>query len=258
MASKPWIDAIKHVLGDANDPMSSVEIADAIVSKRLREEVGATPANTVAARISTSIRDKREKSPFVRISSGQYSLRSKLMEHEHSQGQASIDDEPVAGGVRAFGVYWSRNSVNWSKKPKLLGQQQVGGSTTVDMYRQIGVYLLFDQREVIYVGKTTDRPIGQRLLEHTRDRLSSRWDRFSWFGLYAISEKGKLRESVSRADSTSLISALEAVLIESLEPRQNRRRGDDFSGIEYIQKVDPEIERNQKKALLKELQESFG
>ncbi|MXY91210.1 MAG: hypothetical protein F4Y89_11830 [Gammaproteobacteria bacterium] len=258
MANKPWIEAIKHVLGNANDPMSSVEIADEIVSRRLREEVGATPANTVASRISTSIRNKREKSPFVRIGRGQYSLRSKLIEHEHSQGQDSIDDEPVAGGVRAFGVYWSRNSVNWSKKPKLLGQQQVGGSTTVDMYGQIGVYLLFDQREVIYVGRATDQPIGKRLLEHTRDRISARWDRFSWFGLYAISEKGDLDSNVPVADSTSLISALEAVLIESLEPRQNRRRGDGFSGIEYIQKVDPEIERNKKKALLNELQQSFG
>lgn len=258
MANKPWIQAIEQVLGDANGPMSSLEIADEIDSKRLREEVGATPSNTVASRISTSIRDKCEKSPFVRIGRGQYSLRSKLMAQGISQGQVSIDDEPVAGGVRAFGVYWSRFSVNWSKKSRLLGQQQVGSSTTVNMYEQIGVYLLFDQREVIYVGRATDRPIGQRLLEHTRDRLSSRWDRFSWFGLYAISEKGDLDRNVSLADSASLISALEAVLIESLEPRQNRRRGDDFAGIEYIQKVDPEIERNQKKALLKELQESFG
>jgi hypothetical protein len=41
---------------------------------------------------------------------------------------------------------------------------------------------------------------------------------------------------------------MEAVLIEALEPRQNRKRGDDLSGVEYIQKEDPEISRR----LLKE------
>jgi hypothetical protein len=36
---------------------------------------------------------------------------------------------------------------------------------------------------------------------------------------------------------------LEAILIEALEPRQNRKRGDDLSAVEYIQKEDPEIQK---------------
>ena len=35
-------------------------------------------------------------------------------------------------------------------------------------------------------------------------------------------------------------ATLEALLIEALEPPQNRKRGDDFSAIEYIQDMDPE------------------
>ena len=35
-----------------------------------------------------------------------------------------------------------------------------------------------------------------------------------------------------------------------LEPRQNRKRGDDLSAVEYLQKEDPEIDRKKKKALL--------
>jgi len=42
-----------------------------------------------------------------------------------------------------------------------------------------------------------------------------------------------------------LIPALEAILIEALEPRQNRKRGDDLSAVEYIQKEDPEIQKNE-------------
>ena len=32
-------------------------------------------------------------------------------------------------------------------------------------------------------------------------------------------------------------------IIEALEPRQNRKRGDDLAAVEYIQKIDPEIEK---------------
>lgn len=32
-------------------------------------------------------------------------------------------------------------------------------------------------------------------------------------------------------------------MIEALEPRQNRKRGDDLSAVEYIQKEDPEIQK---------------
>ena len=44
-----------------------------------------------------------------------------------------------------------------------------------------------------------------------------------------------------------IIPAMEAVLIEGLEPRQNRKRGDDLSAVEYIQKEDPEIQKKRVK-----------
>lgn len=44
-----------------------------------------------------------------------------------------------------------------------------------------------------------------------------------------------------------LIPALEAILIEALEPRQNRKRGDDLSAVEYIQREDPEIQKKRVK-----------
>ncbi len=202
MPDKRWIDAIKQVLGDANGSMSRVEIADEITSRSLRKNVGATPANTVATYISTSIREDREKSPFVKTGRGQYSLRSKLNQ-ENSPEKFSEADDLSVGGVQAFGVYWARDSVNWSRKPKLLGEQQLDSSTEVDMCEQIGIYLLYDQREAIYVGRATDRPIGIRLWEHTRDRLGSRWDRFSWFGFYGVGQNGRLKKSVPKAEPSA-------------------------------------------------------
>ena len=47
--------------------------------------------------------------------------------------------------------------------------------------------------------------------------------------------------------STKIIPAVEAILIEALEPRQNRKRGDDLSAVEYIQKEDPEIQKKKLK-----------
>ena len=52
--------------------------------------------------------------------------------------------------------------------------------------------------------------------------------------------------------SSKLIPALEAILIEALEPRQNRRRGDDLSAVEYTQKEDPGIHKKRVKQTLEE------
>lgn len=80
--------------------------------------------------------------------------------------------------------------------------------------------------------------------------MSVRWDRFSWFGMLPVSDKGDIGKLPEDYDAAKLIPALEAVLIEALEPRQNRKRGDDLATVEYIQKVDPEIEKRRIKASL--------
>ncbi len=100
------------------------------------------------------------------------------------------------------------------------------------------------------MGRATERPLGRRLYEHTADRLSSRWDRFSWFGLLPVSEAGELGDLPDSYIGTKIIPAVEAILIEALEPRQNRKRGDDLSAVEYIQKEDPELQKKRLKQSL--------
>ena len=102
------------------------------------------------------------------------------------------------------------------------------------------------------LAEASDRPLGKRLYEHTLDRLSSRWDRFSWFGVLPVSADGKLGVLQGTFPSSKLLPALEAILVEALEPRQNRKRGDDLAAVEYIQKEDPEI----KKKIVKQTMEA--
>jgi excinuclease UvrABC nuclease subunit len=131
-------------------------------------------------------------------------------------------------------MYWRRKLVDWSPvQPELLGLQSTE-SLPVDFGKQVGVYLLHDRDRVIYVGRATDRLVV-RLRSHITDRLGGRWDRFSWFGLLDVNEEGELvPESVPWTQEVA-IETLEALLIESLEPPLNRRRGDNFSAVEYLQ-----------------------
>jgi hypothetical protein len=250
-----WRKAIDTVLASSATPLHYRDITERILSQKLRMSVGATPAATVNAQIATSIKHDGTASPYVRVGKGTFALRAAppgvtivapkltpdVVESEETEEQYEI--------VTSFGMFWRRNAVEWVATPKLLGMQEIG-ATPVDFFKQLGIYLLYDGREVIYVGRSTDRPIGRRLFEHTIDRMSARWDRFSWFGLLPVSEAGQLGALPRDYQAPTIIPALEAILIEALEPRQNRKRGDDLAAVEYVQRVDPEIEKKRIKATL--------
>lgn len=256
MASElTWRKAIDKVLGSSATALHYNEITERIISEGLRKNLGATPAATVNAQISASIKHDGDSSPYIRVSKGTFAMRAgasgvsivapkltpDVAESEESEEQYEI--------ITSFGMFWRKEAIEWTATPKLLGMQQIG-ATPVDFYKQLGIYLLYDGREVIYVGRTTDRPLGRRLYEHTIDRMSARWDRFSWFGLLPVSDAGQIGELPDAYGAAKLIPALEAILIEALEPRQNRKRGDDLAAVEYLQKVDPEIEKKKVKATL--------
>ena len=249
-----WREAIDKVLGSATVPLHYKEITDRIIADGLRGSLGATPAATVNAQISASIKHDGNKSPYIRVAKGSFALA------KAGQFQASVTKDKLTPAVEesedteeqyeivtSFGMFWRRDAVQWVATPKLLGMQQIG-ATPVDFNKQLGIYLLYDGREVIYIGRTTDRPLGKRLFEHTFDRMAARWDRFSWFGLLPVSETGQLGSLPASYEAAKIIPALEAILIEALEPRQNRKRGDDLSAVEFIQREDPEIQKKKVKA----------
>jgi hypothetical protein len=178
---------------------------------------------------------------------------------EANRGEQQIREEEAddTGLINAFGMYWSRDKILWTANPRILGQQQTG-STPVDFLGQKGVYLLYDGREVVYVGRTTEQPLGIRLRQHTSDRLNGRWGRFSWFGVYPVAESGALDTNAPGTyDLSMLIITMEALLIEGLEPPQNRKRGDDFRAVEFLQVEDPEIQKSQIIRLIDELKKKL-
>jgi len=256
---KSWKDAIKVVLSSSDTPLHYAEISEQILSQGLYETDGATPAATVSAQITSSIKHEGEKSAFIKVGKGTYTLRSKssipIVEIKTAQPKV-VDDSDDISIINSIGMYWRRDLVVWKNDVKIFGKQQAQ-SKQVDFSKQKGIYILYDHHTVVYVGRSIDRPLGKRLYEHTIDRLGSRWDRFSWFGLLDVTEDGTLKEVKLNNSIPGIISALESILIETLEPPQNRKRGDDFTAVEYIQDIDQELKEKEIQNTLRAIEQKM-
>lgn len=262
MEELKWKEAIVKVFEDEKKALHYTEIAELIAERGYRKSLGATPQDTVSANMTTDINNKKEKSIFAKVDRGIYILRKFLDDGsqlltEDTKKKTQITESVTKEDfkiINAFGIYWNRNLVYWKSTPDLLGIQQIG-ATEVNFKDQRGIYLLYDSREIIYVGQAIEQTLGQRLKQHTLDRLSGRWDRFSWFGFYSVNDKGHLldRKKFESLDIQVLAHNLEAILIESVEPRQNRKQGNTLSGMEYLQQESPEIKKKKKEELIREL-----
>jgi hypothetical protein len=71
-----WREAIDKVLGSTTTPLHYKEIAEKIISDGLRKSLGATPAATVNAQISSSIKHDNA-SPYIRVGKGTFTLANK-------------------------------------------------------------------------------------------------------------------------------------------------------------------------------------
>ena len=236
-----WKKAIVKVLKDAGTALHYNDITERIVDQRLCTTVGVTPFKTV----NSILNKETNKEIFEKVAAGTFRLRGSIY-LENSEND-------TGGPIIVLGMFWERDLVVWTRKPKILGVER-DGANPVDIANQTGIYLLYDFRDIVYAGRTTDSNLGSRLSAHTRDRLKTRWNRFSWFGFREVNANGTLSQVPDNYESRDVISAMEALLIEALEPPQNRRGGDGFQGIEYVQFEDPEKKSdrllNQLKGLL--------
>ncbi|MGL4513049.1 MAG: HTH domain-containing protein [Lacipirellulaceae bacterium] len=242
-----WRQAIEQVLQASDEPLHVQEVVTSIRERRLRENFGATPYATVTSHLHTALKSTSTRCPWEKVGKATFRWRSSGMplSSEPSVQNVPIDDSDSESSiVTSFGMFWRRDHVRWANRPSLLGMQQIGAES-VNFSDQLGVYLLYDGREAVYVGRATERPLGVRLFEHTRDRLGSRWDRVSWFGVRPVAEDGSLGTVPATYKAPDLLPVLEAVLIEALEPRQNRKRGDDLGAVEYLQVLDESIRNSQ-------------
>lgn len=254
MPNMPWQQAILQVLNESKGPLHYADIAQRIIDEGLRERTGATPAASVAATISMSMQDE-----VVRVERGVYapvaSTSAPTAVAPRPKPQAVPDDvEEDTGFLNAFGMFWSRDEVDWDRRGQVLLGAQLTASQPVNFADQVGVYILYSGDRVIYVGRVTEPRLGARLWDHTRDRLTGRWDRFSWFGVRTVAEDGSLGGVPTGNFAVDmLVTTMEALLIEGLEPPQNRRRGDGFNATEFIQATDPQVAHRRAQAYLQHL-----
>ncbi len=125
--------------------------------------------------------------------------------------------------------------MHWTSKPRLLGREHAKAAR-VDLGAQRGIYILHSPSgEPIYVGQATI--IGQRLSHHTWDRLAPRWTAFSLFCVLPINSDGSPAGAPADISAKEFVNALEGVLIEAMEPSQNRQHP--LSDVEFLQATDP-------------------
>lgn len=145
--------------------------------------------------------------------------------------------------IQSYGVHWNIERVFWGR-PNVAGTllgaaSQSQKARSVDFRNQRGIYALYADYDLVYVGQTgagSDR-LFNRLKCHKTDHLSERWNRFSWFGTQWVTKTGEL--SVDTASVSQSIEAtlniLEAVSIAIAEPRLNLQRGKWSESTKYFQ-----------------------
>ena len=139
--------------------------------------------------------------------------------------------------IRAYGLFWRADEVNWHPGRGSRGQFVLLGRRgknrpnlqLADFRRQSGLYILYGDYGPYYVGLARENSLGGRLKRHLSDRHADRWDRFSWFGFRMVLTKrdaNGLRElktlsTRARGRMHNQIGELEALLISALGLENN-------------------------------------
>lgn len=233
-----WLEAIIKVLEEAKAPLHYSDIANIIIEKGYRNNVGSTPPNTVNSYINTEIGNGR-KSRIAKVARGIYILKDFLDDFQNDI-PIEVENDNI---IECYGRYWDRNLVDWTAQNiKLLGNQDIG-EEVIDFSNEIGVYFLHCGKDIVYVGQTTGQTIGKRVAQHTTDRLRGRWTSFSWFGFYPV-KNGKVSTAKSHVEKITLdklADTIEALFIESIDPCLNRQSGKNFRDKEYFQVQDTDF-----------------
>ncbi len=151
--------------------------------------------------------------------------------------------------IKNYGLMWDRESVRWAgtkgNTAKIMGQSPIGNPSKdrleVDFREQIGVYILYWNESVVYVGQAGagNSTLFSRLKNHLTDHLADRRDKFPWFGVRRVNKNGTLSiakgELNRKLKANEILDLLEGLLINVVEPPLNKQ-GAKWSGIEqYFQ-----------------------
>ena len=246
-----WQEAIIRVLEGAGEPLHYQEVTNQIGQQGLRPLTGSTPAGTVNAHLSRMIKedDSIYDQRISKAGRGIFEFIHPSLDTSPELEDSDETDVEEPDDVRehlipAFGLFWERDKVRWNSS-QILGRQ-ASIANPVNFAEQQGVYLLHNGRSVVYVGRAIQNSLYNRLRNHNRetDSKALRWDCFSWFGLRDVDDTtGRLQSFAGHFSMSDLITILESVLIEALEPPINGRRGDRMGEL-YQQVIDPQIQEN--------------
>ncbi len=135
--------------------------------------------------------------------------------------------------IRLYGQYWNPDAVDWGargagNKGRLLGKAttQSGKTKTLDFWDARGVYALYEDFRLVYVGQAFSGKngcLGKRLRDHLTDRFAGRWDMFSWFSTSSLRESSLRKPGTRQIAPDSVIDTLEALGIALSSPPLNRR-----------------------------------
>ena len=149
------------------------------------------------------------------------------------------------GTIKNFGFMWERDKIDWGRRGpggnrSLKGRMVGYKRRVVEFAGQMGIYVLYDKFEQpVQIGQA--KLILNRLRDHRDDHLRNRWALFSWFGFYKVGvtdellikdQATELRRTLTLEES---LHELEAILIQVLEPRLNRRGPNWIDTEEYLQ-----------------------
>jgi hypothetical protein len=149
--------------------------------------------------------------------------------------------------IKLYGEFWNPDIIEWGeqgagKKGRLLGSIKIDGNKRdVDFWEALGVYVLYDNFHVTYVGKAFSTSIGRRVRDHLTDRLAGRWDMFSW---YSTSNYRKTTNDLSKAgqrilNPETIVTTLESLAILIIDPPLNRRHESLPNALEAQQSKSP-------------------
>jgi hypothetical protein len=165
--------------------------------------------------------------------------------------------------IANMGLFWHRDKVLWigsRRQPKgILGvRARAKRSGNVDFWNQAGIYALYADDDLIYVGQAGlgDKScIGNRLKSHTRDDLADRWDKFSWFGLRKVKQNRELggKFIMAKATWSDVADIIEGILIEVAEPPQNSQKGRFGMGVHRYIQVPHELPQDKTSSTVKQI-----
>lgn len=97
--------------------------------------------------------------------------------------------------ISTVGFFWRADYAFWGagrSAGSLFGvPAQKVTATPIDFREQSGIYVLYADYQVVYVGQSglENQKLLKRLKQHRVDDLADRWDRFSWFGIRRVLSK---------------------------------------------------------------------